>query len=118
MNKLKQRLRRHNRSRKKITGTQETPRLVVFRSNKYLYAQIIDDTKGQTLAAISTAKVKVSDAKTKNTKVDDAQIAGETLAKAAVDKKIKKVVFDRAGYKFHGRVKALAEGARKGGLAF
>ncbi|MEX2028692.1 MAG: 50S ribosomal protein L18 [Candidatus Curtissbacteria bacterium] len=115
--KISQRLKRHAHIRKTVTGTTDIPRLVVFRSNKYLYAQIIDDTKGVTLTAISTAKNndKVG---SKNIKTDLAQAAGEKLAQAAMAKKVKKVVFDRAGYKYHGRVKALAEGARKGGLNF
>lgn len=115
--KISRKLKRHAHIRKTITGTASIPRLVVFRSNKYLYAQIIDDTKGITLAAISTAKADGKE-DSKNIKTDLAQAAGEKLAQAALAKKVNKVVFDRAGYKYHGRVKALAEGARKGGLNF
>ncbi len=116
--KISQRLKRHAHIRKSVRGTQSIPRLVVSRSNKYLYAQIIDDTKGMTLAAVSTAKVKAVKDDSKNPKTGLAYSVGEKLAQEALAKKIKKVVFDRAGYKYHGRVKALAEGARKGGLNF
>lgn len=116
--KISQRLKRHAHIRKSVRGTQNIPRLVVSRSNKYLYAQIIDDTKGMTLAAASTSKVKKAKDDSKNPKIDLAYSIGEKLAQNALAKKIKKVVFDRAGYKYHGRVKALAEGARKGGLNF
>lgn len=88
------------------------PRLAVFRSNKAIYAQIIDDEKGQTLVAASEKDLK------SGTKTEKAQMVGETLAKKAVKLGIKKVKFDRRGYQYHGRVKALAEGARKGGLLF
>jgi large subunit ribosomal protein L18 len=91
------------------------PRLSVFRSNKFLYAQIIDDTKGKTLVSVSSKDKEVGKAKTR---VEKASVIGEALAKKAIKAKIKKVVFDRSGYKYHGVVKALAEGARKGGLEF
>ncbi|MDO8487294.1 MAG: 50S ribosomal protein L18 [Candidatus Curtissbacteria bacterium] len=115
---MSQRLKRHAHIRKNVRGSQSIPRLVVSRSNKYLYAQIIDDTKGETLAAVSTLKVKGMKEDSKNPKTNLAYTIGEKLAHDALAKKIKKVVFDRAGYKYHGRVKALAEGARKGGLNF
>lgn len=106
------RLRRHNRVRAKISGTADRPRLCVFRSSKFIYAQLIDDTQGKTLISISDAKTK------KGTKTESATAMGEQLAVAAKKNNISTVVFDRGGYKYHGRVKALAEGARKGGLTF
>lgn len=107
---------RHTRIRRKVSGTQDIPRLVVFRSNRYTYAQIIDDSKGKTVMAVSTAAIKNKESK--SSKIDAAFVVGEDLAKSAHGHKIIKVVFDRAGYKYHGRVKALAQGARKGGLTF
>jgi len=105
LEKQEKRYRRHKRVRAKIKGTAEVPRLCVFRSNKYIYAQIIDDEKGKSL--VSTKEI-----------LSRAKKAGQDIAKKAIEKKINKVVFDRGGYKYHGRVKALAEGARKGGLKF
>ena len=99
------RKRRHRRVRAKIKGTADVPRLCVFRSSKYIYAQIIDDEKGKTLAAV-------------NGKLASADEIGKLIAKKAIEKKINKVVFDRGGYKYHGRVKALADGARSEGLKF
>lgn len=93
------------------------PRLSVFRSNRYVYAQIIDDNKGVTLAAFSGKKIGKEDLKGK-TKVQIAQMVGKELAKIAIKKGIKKVVFDRGEFLYHGRVKALADGAREGGLIF
>lgn len=90
----------------------DRPRLSVFRSNRAIYAQIIDDTKGATLAFASSKGVKAKG------KLEVAMAVGETLAQKALKAKVKKVVFDKGGYKYHGRVKALAEGARKGGLVF
>lgn len=123
--KVARRLRRHRRVRKKIFGTPERPRLCVFRSKKHIYAQIIDDTIGHTLVACSSLtpeiREKIKELKEKGeikNKVDIAFIVGEYLAKRALEKGITKVAFDRGGYKYHGRVKALAEGARKGGLEF
>lgn len=107
------RKKRHLRIRKNISGTQETPRLNVFRSNNNISAQIIDDVNGVTLVSCSTIDMKI---KTNN--VEAATKVGEELAKRAKDKKIKTVVFDRGGYLYHGRVKALAEAARKAGLKF
>lgn len=108
-----QRIKRHQKIRKKITGTPQIPRLSVFRSNKYIYAQLIDDAQAQTIAAATDLKFK-----DKKSKLERAKDVGETIAKLAKDKKIKKVVFDRGGYKYHGRVKALAQGAREGDLDF
>ncbi len=103
---------RHKRVRGKISGTIEKPRLSVFRSNRDVYAQLIDDDSGQTLVGLSSKKLKGK------SKVLIAEQLGLMLAKQALAKKIKKVVFDRGGYRFAGRVKALAEGARTGGLIF
>jgi len=103
----------------RIFGTTEKPRLVVYKSLKYTYAQIVDDSKDKTIFGASdlTKEVKANAKKAKS-KMDASKLVGEFIAKKAVEKKIKKVVFDRNGYKYHGRVKALAEGARKGGLEF
>lgn len=111
--KTVQRLRRHARIRAKISGTTEIPRLAVFRSNKFIYAQLIDDTTGKTLAAASDIAVKK-----KTTKTERAKEVGTSLAKIAAAKKVSKVVFDRGGFVFTGRIKSLAEGAREGGLVF
>jgi len=101
------RIRRKLGIRQKISGTTERPRLTVFRSNKFIYAQIIDDTVGKTLAAASSKEVKGGAAK-----------VGVALAKAAKENKISQVVFDRGGYRYLGQIKALADGAREGGLQF
>lgn len=107
-------IRRRNRVRGKIFGTAQRPRLSVFRSNRYIYAQLVDDEKGETLVGIKNSEVKSREAK----KADKAKETGLLIAKKAIEKSIKKIVFDRGGYKYHGRVKALAEGAREGGLEF
>lgn len=111
--------RRHRRVRRRVSGTPERPRLNVFRSAMHIYAQIIDDTRGHTLASASTLDPEVK-AQLSNglKKVDEARIVGRILAQRALAQGIKKVVFDRGGYKYHGRVKALADGAREGGLEF
>ena len=108
------RLRRHARVRNKISGTAETPRLCVYRSNKNIEAQIIDDVKGVTLVASSSMSLKLAN----GSNVEAAAAVGKDIAEKAVAKKIKKVVFDRSGYIYHGRVKALAEAAREAGLEF
>jgi len=108
------RKRRHKRVRAKISGTAKCPRLCVFRSNKHIYAQLINDEKGKTLVVAKDLEIK--DLKSKKTEI--AYKVGELIAEKAIKNKIKKIVFDRGGYKYHGRVKALAEGARKGGLIF
>jgi len=108
-----QRQIRHKRVRAKVTGTAERPRLSVFRSNKYVFLQLVDDSKGNTLVSMSDHKIKKKTAKT-----EKAKEAGKELAKLAKAKKIEKVVFDRGGYKYHGRVKAAADAAREGGLMF
>lgn len=105
--------RRAARTRAKIKGNEDKPRLSVFRSNKFIYAQLIDDSKGSTILSVSTSALKEKGAKT-----DKAFKAGEKLAEKALAKGIKKAVFDRGSYRYHGRVKAVADGARKGGLEF
>jgi large subunit ribosomal protein L18 len=104
---------RRKRVRAKISGTEKCPRVSVFRSNKFTYAQLIDDVNGKTLVFANLTELKEGKNKT-----DKAFLLGELLAKKALAKKIKKVVFDKSGYEFHGRIKSLAEGARKGGLVF
>ena len=108
------RLRRHARVRNKISGTAETPRLCVYRSNKNIEAQLIDDVKGVTLVSSSSMALKLAN----GSNVEAATAVGKDIAEKAVAKKIKKVVFDRSGYIYHGRVKALAEAAREAGLEF
>lgn len=108
------RARKHERVRAKISGTHECPRLVVFRSNKHIEAQVIDDTKGVTLASASSVALKLEN----GSNVEAAKLVGAELAKVCKTKKISKVVFDRGGYLYHGRVAALAEAAREGGLKF
>lgn len=115
LDRAKARAKRHMRVRNKISGTAECPRLNVFRSSKHIYAQIIDDLNGVTLAAASSLD-KGFDGNGGN--IEGAKKVGEAIAKAALDKKIENVVFDRGGYLYHGRVKELAEGAREGGLKF
>ena len=106
---------RHERVREKIVGTPERPRLAVFRSNKGIYAQIIDDTNGNTLACASTLDKEV---KTKASNIEAAKEVGALIAARAIKANIKNVVFDRGGYIYHGKVKALAEAAREAGLKF
>lgn len=109
--------RRRRRVRAKVSGTPERLRLNVFRSNENIYAQVIDDTVGLTLAAASSMDKAIKDMG-KLTKVQEATAVGKLVAERALSKDVKKVVFDRAGYLFHGRVKAVADGARAGGLEF
>lgn len=120
--KSQKRITRHMRLRRKINGNNDIPRLTVFRSAKYIYAQIISDENAKTLASSSDIKMKKTNIKNEGNKItvkmQTAFAVGQDIASKALAKKIKKVVFDRAGYKFHGRIKALAEGARKGGLVF
>jgi large subunit ribosomal protein L18 len=108
----------HLRVRKKISGTQEVPRLCVFRSAKHIYAQIIDDISGRVILAESTLRKEVLEQVKNPGNIEAAKVVGQALAKLAAEKNIKKVVFDRGGYKFHGRVKALADSARANGLEF
>ncbi len=120
--KVLARLRRKRRVRKKIFGTPERPRLSVFRSCKHIYAQIIDDISGRTLVAASSLtpqiRERLAELKKEGGKTAVAKAVGELIAQKAVAAGIKKVVFDRGGYKYHGRVKALADGARAAGLEF
>ena len=113
-----ERLIRHARVRKRLSGTTETPRLCVYRSNAEIYAQIIDDTKGVTLASASSADKDLEKALSGKTKTEQARLVGESIAKKALKAKIKAVVFDRGGYIYTGRVQALADGARSAGLEF
>ncbi|AEH52193.1 MULTISPECIES: 50S ribosomal protein L18 [Heyndrickxia] len=110
------RKKRHARVRAKLSGTAERPRLNIYRSNKNIYAQLIDDVNGVTLASASTLDKELSLESTGN--VEAAQKVGELIAKRAVEKGIKEVVFDRGGYLYHGRIKALADAARENGLQF
>lgn len=108
------RLRRHIRVRNKVSGTPERPRLSVYRSNGNIYAQIIDDVKGNTLVSTSSLILKLEN----GGNIEAAQKVGAEIAKLALDKDIKAVVFDRGGYLYHGRIKALADSAREAGLEF
>ena len=112
--KIAKRVRRHARVRGVVSGSEVRPRLSVFRANKHIYAQLIDDATGKTLAAASSIEVKDSKAK----KSEIAAIVGKNIAAKGLAKKIEAVVFDRGGFAYHGRVKALAEAAREGGLKF
>jgi len=110
-----QRQRRHVRVRRNIVGTPERPRLAVFRSNRYIYAQVIDDAAGHTLAAASSLE---EDLRTKTLSVDTAAAVGKRVGERAKEAGVETVVFDRGGNQFHGRVKALADAAREAGLEF
>jgi large subunit ribosomal protein L18 len=112
------RIRRHQRVRKRVSGTQARPRLNVFRSDKHIYAQVIDDAAGHTVASASTIDLEVRGAVKNKNKVEQAKIVGRVVAERALDAGIKSVVFDRGGYMYHGRVKALADAAREAGLEF
>lgn len=109
---------RHTRVRKKVRGDMERPRLVVFKSSRHTYAQVIDDESNRTLTAVSTLSPKFRGKQQDGGNIAAARIIGGLIAQEAVSKGIKKVVFDRGGYLFHGRVKALADSAREGGLEF
>ena len=113
MRKLQGRIKRHKIIRKKIVGTKDIPRLSVFRSNKNLYVQLIDDKKSETFIGQGSSSIK-----DKDTKANIAYKLGEEFGKRALGMGIKKIVFDRGGYKYHGRVKAFADGAKKSGLEF
>ena len=115
-NKASARQKIKYRIRKRISGNTQTPRLSVFRSNSDIYAQLIDDTTGTTIAAASSRQKDIT--AQKGPKVDKSKMVGEAIAKKAVELGVKKVIFDRNGYIYHGRVKAVAEGAREGGLDF
>ena len=115
--KITARAKRISRIRKKISGTNERPRLSVFKSNKHIYAQIIDDVAHKTLVAMSTVEKDFSQGEEKG-KIGAAKVIGKIIAERAKAQGIEKVVFDRSGYLYHGRVKSLSEGAREGGLQF
>lgn len=114
MNKNQRKIKRQIRTRAKIRGTQDRPRLSVFKSNRFMYAQIINDTAGKTIVGVSEKQLKEKLAGKKAR----AKAVGIMLAKKAIDKKIKKVVFDRGSYSYHGRISEIAQGAREGGLEF
>lgn len=117
LSKRERRMRIKKRIRKKVNGTLDTPRLSVFRSNKQIYVQLVDDLTETTLLSASSNDKDITSKKTKN-KTEVASLVGKKVAEIAKDKNIASVVFDRGGYSYHGRVKALAEAARKGGLKF
>jgi large subunit ribosomal protein L18 len=110
------RIKRHERLRLKVAGTEARPRLAIFRSLSHIYAQVIDDTSGKTIAAASSLEATLKGAT--GTKSDDATAVGKLVAERAKEAGVDKVVFDRAGFKYHGRVRSLAEAAREAGLDF
>jgi len=112
------RSRRHDRVRAKVSGTTARPRLCVFRSLNHIYAQVVDDSRGHTLVAASTLDTEVKGELDSKLKTQQAELVGALVAKRAVAQGIAQIVFDRGGYKYHGRVKALAEAARQNGLKF
>jgi large subunit ribosomal protein L18 len=116
--RLVSRLKRKKRIRKNIFGNQDRPRLSVFRSSKHIYAQIIDDTKGTTLVSASTLDKEFKDNKVEGKKVEIAKAVGNLIGRRALDKGITKVVLDRNGFLYHGRIKSLSNGAREAGLNF
>ncbi|MBI5663759.1 MAG: 50S ribosomal protein L18 [Nitrospirae bacterium] len=118
LSKEEARKARHNRVRKKVTGTPERPRMNVFRSVNHIYVQLIDDYSSKTLAAASSADKELKGKIKTGGNIEAAKTVGLLMARRAVDKGIKKIVFDRGGYLYHGRIKALAEAAREGGLEF
>lgn len=118
IDKNAERVKRHKRIRNRISGTQERPRLCVYRSDKHIYAQVIDDTCGKTLAAASTTEKAIAEAVAQLTKTEAAKVVGKAVAEKALAAGITEVVFDRGGYLYTGRVSALADGAREGGLKF
>jgi large subunit ribosomal protein L18 len=112
-NKIEKRIKREKHSRKNLFGSTERPRLTVYRSNTHIYAQIVDDSTHKTIAAASDIKVKE-----KKNPIEKASAVGKEIGEKAIKMNIKSIVFDRGGYKYHGRVKALADGAREAGLVF
>lgn len=113
------RARKQIRVRKKISGTTERPRISIFRSNIEIYAQLIDDSKGVTIVTASSLSKEIKEElKTVKTKIEKAKMVGKLLAKLSIEKGFTAAVFDRGGYQYHGRVKAIAEGAREGGMKF
>ena len=118
LNKEELRCRRHHRVRQRLAGTPDAPRLNVYRSLCNIYAQVVDDEAGRTLCAASTIDADVKKSVKAGGNIEAAKVVGRLVAERAKEKGIEKVVFDRGGYKYHGRVKALAEGAREAGLKF
>ena len=118
IDKNSERQRRHERVRKKVSGTAEAPRLSVYRSLNHIYVQVIDDTKGVTLCSASTMEKDVKSAVKDMTKTDAAKVVGKAVAEKALKNGVKQVVFDRGGYLYTGRVQAVADGAREAGLNF
>ncbi len=118
VNRKEQTRKRHNRLRVKLMGTTEAPRLAVYRSTKHIYAQIIDDIKGVTLVSASSVDPELKSKISHGGNIEAAKLVGELIAKRAAKAKIKDVVFDRGGFLYHGRVSALADAAREGGLNF
>jgi large subunit ribosomal protein L18 len=116
--KTQARLKRKKRIRKKMVGTENRPRLCVFRSAKHIYAQVIDDSRGYTISAASSVEKTVRENPESKNKVTTANIVGKILGRRALEKGVAKVVFDRNGFLYHGRVKAVSEGAREAGLDF
>lgn len=116
--KKRARLKRKKRIRKNLVGTQQRPRLSVFRSSKYIYAQVIDDGHGHTLAAASSLEKNVKEQPEFESKITAANFVGKLLGERAIKRGIKKIVFDRNGFLYHGRVKAVSDGAREAGLEF
>jgi len=114
LKKQENRIKRHKRIRAKVSGKAVRPRLCVFRSANHIYAQLIDDEKGKIIVSVNDSP----SAKGQKGKIDKAKEVGKLIARKAIEKKINKVIFDRGGYKYHGRIKALAEGAREEGLKF
>ncbi len=118
VNRKEQRVKRHRRIRKKVLGTAERPRMSVFKSLKHMYVQIIDDEKGHTLVSASTNEKEIREAIKGMSKTEQAKYLGKVIAERALERGIKKVVFDRGGFKYQGRVQALADAAREAGLEF
>ena len=118
ISRSKVRVKKHMKIRNKISGTAARPRLAVFRSNEHIYAQIIDDVKGNTLVAASTVEKAIKETLEKTNDVAAATAVGEAIAKKAIEKGIEAVVFDRGGFIYHGKIKALADAAREAGLKF
>ncbi|PNR97120.1 50S ribosomal protein L18 [Petrotoga sp. 9PWA.NaAc.5.4] len=118
IDKKRMRNKRHLRVRRRITGTSDKPRMTIFKSEKHIYAQIIDDTKGHTIVSASTVEKELKEKLTKTWDQNAAYEVGRLIAKRAKEKGINNIVFDRSGYKYHGKVKALAEAAREEGLKF
>lgn len=116
--RAKKRAKKHKKIRNKIQGTADKPRLTVFKSNKNVSAQIINDIDGHTLASASTVQKELSDKLESTSSIEAAKLVGEYVAKRAVEKGIEEIVFDRSGYIYHGKVKALADAARENGLKF